>query len=379
MTKLVCATLFLCHCSCFLLAQHDSIPSRFSFETDFRFRIEHDWDSRRPDGNYRADRTRMRYRVRAGATYALNSWASMGIRLRTGDPVKQQDPQLTLGDGFREFATLPVGLDKAYFSASWPAFTFWVGKNTFPFKKSNELFWSDNVNPDGLFVKKSFAFNAGQLNKLDLGAGHFILNTSGRSLDSDSYMQGFQVATSWFDQRFDLFPSMYLFRNMADIPDGNGTYTYDLSIFHIGGSVELAQQPRVRLETDYYRNFEDYGDNGSIPADLRDQKSGVVLGITYGALSQPQDWTFRFAFAYLEQFAAVDYFAQNDWVRWDYSGAGSPDGRLTNFRGIELVGGYMPAERMHLKMKYYLVEQIVPYGIFTETGSRLRLDLDVQF
>ena len=70
--------------------------------------------------------------------------------------------------------------------------------------------------------------------------------------------------------------------------------------------------------------------------------------------------------------------SQNDWARWDYSYFGSPDGRLTNFNGIELVAGFMIDKKISLKMKYYLVEQIIPYGVTKETGSRIRLDLDVK-
>ena len=70
--------------------------------------------------------------------------------------------------------------------------------------------------------------------------------------------------------------------------------------------------------------------------------------------------------------------AQNDWARWDYSSYGSPDGRLTNFNGIELVAGFMVDKKVSLKMKYYLVEQLIPYGTAKETGSRIRLDLDVR-
>lgn len=33
-----------------------------------------------------------------------------GLKLRTGNPRKLQDPELTLGDGFKEFGALPIGL-----------------------------------------------------------------------------------------------------------------------------------------------------------------------------------------------------------------------------------------------------------------------------
>ena len=94
-------------------AQNDTTNTKkLSFTGDFRFRIEQDWNSRKSDGAYRDDRTRLRYRVRFGFNYQYNQWISFGARIRTGNPIKQQDPQLTLGDGFKEFSTLPIGFEK---------------------------------------------------------------------------------------------------------------------------------------------------------------------------------------------------------------------------------------------------------------------------
>ena len=179
-----------------LVAQKDSLESKLAVSADFRFRVEQDWNSKKSDGTQRDDRTRFRYRLRAGLRYT-DKWYEFGFRVRTGNPAKQQDPQLTLGDGFKEFGTLPIGLEKAYFQARWSTVGFWVGKNTFPFAKSNELFWSDNVYPEGIAVQKSFSFNAPFIDILDFRGGHFIVAASGRSLDQDAYFQGFQIYASF--------------------------------------------------------------------------------------------------------------------------------------------------------------------------------------
>ena len=88
---------------------------------------------------------------------------------------------------------------------------------------------------------------------------------------------------------------------------------------------------------------------------------------------------FSTSYTKLQKFSAVDFLAQNDWARWDYSSSGSPDGRLTNFNGIELVAGYKISGKISLKMKYYFVEQLIPLTSNKENGSRIRLDLDVKF
>ncbi len=361
-----------------LSAQIDSIKSKLSFNADFRFRVEQDWNSKKSDGTFRDDRTRLRYRLRAGVTYT-DKWYQTGFRIRTGNPNKQQDPQLTLGEGFKEFGTLPIGLEKAYFQGVWKTFTFWAGKNTFPFEKSNELFCSDNVYPEGIYLRKGFRFNSGIVDTLELKGGHFVMNSSGKFLNNDAYFQGYQSYTSFFNKRFELFPSFYLFKNVPNIPDGAESFDIDYAILHVGTRLNLSKNKLLGVEFDYYYNLQDYNKNDSIPNNFKDQKMGMVVGLKYGELKQKGDWKITATYAYLQQYAAVDIMAQNDWARWDYSSFGSPDGRLTNLNGVEFVAGYMIDKKIKLTMKCYLVEQLIPYGITKETGSRIRFDLDVKF
>jgi hypothetical protein len=130
---------------------------------------------------------------------------------------------------------------------------------------------------------------------------------------------------------------------------------------------------------DYYVNLQDYKKNDSIPSALRDQNQGVTTAINVGKYKEKGDWNFKATYTYIEQYAVVDYLAQNHWGRWDYSSSGSPDGRISNFRGLGLVAGYLVDNNISLKLKYYGLAQIVPYGIAKETANRVMLDLDVSF
>ena len=286
---------------------------------------------------------------------------------------------MTLGAGSEEFGTLPIGIEKAYFQGSLDNWSFWVGKQTFPFEKQNELFWSDNVYPEGVFLNKDFQIHSDLVDRIALRGGHFILSTKGKSLGADTYFQGYQMYFNFLDSKFQLYPALYLFKNVPNIPDGNGTFTLDYSIVHLGAKWKLTQKPSLNLEVDYYNNLEDYGQNDSIPNRFKNQKTANVIGLSYGELKEKGNWFFKASYAYLQQYAAVDFMAQNDWARWDYSSFGSPDGRLTNFKGVELVAGFKLDKRTNLKMKYYRVAQHIPYGTTKETGSRIRLDLDVKF
>jgi hypothetical protein len=376
-------TPFLLTCSILismgLYGQPDSIGSKLEFSGDARFRLEQDWNSRRSDGSFRTDRTRARYRLRVGVIYRHNQWISAGIRLRTGEPGKQQDPQLTFGDGFSEFATLPVGFEKIYFEMQHSGFTFWIGKNIFPFRKQNELFWSDNVYPEGILIGKKFAMESGLFRSIDIRGGHFILRHGGSSLDDDSYFQGIQIQTAFGEAGPEIFPSFYRFSRIDDIPDGGGSYTLDYSIFHVGANIPLLRSPNLKLEVDFYQNFQSYDNHNSIPASLKDQKAGLVTALAIGDLHTKGNWMVKVTWTYLERYAAVDFMTQNDWARWDYSSSGSSDSRLTNFRGLEILSGYAIDRNITLKVRYFHVDQLVAYGASKENGDRIRLDLDIGF
>ena len=353
-------------------------PSLLQFNMDFRFRIEEDWNSKKSDGTFRNNRTRFRYRLRFGVQYSGN-WYHTGFRLRTGDQRKQQDPQLTLGKGFEEFGTLPIGLEKAYFHGFWHSFSFWVGKNTYPFEKNNELFWSDNVYPEGVTLRKGFSLISEVLDSIDVRAGHFVISSLGTSLGKDAYFQGYQLYMTSPDNLIQLFPALYLFRNLPNIPDGGGSFTLDYTIIHIATKLKVIRNSSFQMELDYYNNINDYSQNELISSTLRNQSEAYVIGFSYGELKKKGNWFLKVTYANLQQFSAVDFLAQNDWVRWDYSSFNSPDGRLTNYEGVEFVLGYAINNKANLVMKAYRVNQLIPYGIEKETGSRVRFDIDVKF
>ena len=81
-------------------------------------------------------------------------------------------------------------------------------------------------------------------------------------------------------------------------------------------------------------------------------------------------------YARLERYATLDFMAQNDWARWDYSSYGSPDGRLTNFEEIELTAA-VKLDNISLKMKYYLINQLMLVEGFRENGQQIRFDIDI--
>lgn len=360
-----------------LSGQIDSSLSKLDLEMDYRFRVEHDWSSQKPDGTLRENRSRLRYRLRAGATYTRKRY-SVGLRVRTGDPGKQQDPQLTLGKGFEEFGTLPIGFEKAYFQYKLNTIRFWLGKNTYPFKKNNELFWSDNVFTEGIMMEKTISVSSTMLDEIKLTGGHFIIASNNTTFKKDAYFQGIQTAIISKNENIVFFPSVYLFRNIPNIPDGAHSHLLDYTVLHFGARLRPLNRGRLSVDLDYYHNMEDYSENSHVSGELSGQKTGYTFGIQYGSLQSQKDWLLKWTYAYLERYSILDYMAQNDWARWDYSSSNSPDGRLSNLRGIEAVAAYSLTDKVNLVLKYYLVKQLVPYGTQRETGQRIRLDINIK-
>lgn len=360
-----------------LRGQIDSIFHKISFEADFRFRAEQDWDSRRSDGTYRDDRSRLRYRFRTGATFTKD-WYSFGFRIRTGDQRKQQDPQLTVGKGLKEFGTLPLGFEKVYFSGQHLNILFWLGKNTFSFEKNNELFWSDNVYPEGVFIQQSFDVSDRIIEEVIIKGGHHILSSNDGSLLDDAYLQGIQSLFIFDNQRLKVFPAIYLMRNIPDIPDGAHTFELDYTILHFGAKWYPITSKKIYIDMDLYRNLEDYSMVDGVQENFKNEKGGYSIGLQYGVLRDPKEWMFKVTYTSLGRYAILDYMAQNDWARWDYSAFDSPDGRLSNMQGFELVAGYNLTAKAKLIAKYYAVDQLVQTGDARENGQRFRLDLDVK-
>lgn len=362
-----------------LYAQEETKQKKLQFSADAKFRFEQDWDSRKSDGTLREDRFRIRFRVRAGLNYSPNDWATFGIRFRTGYAEKQQDPNLTIGDGYHEFESVPIGMDKLYFRVRHKSIDGWLGRNTFPFEKQNELFWSDHVAIDGVYLSSKHEIHVDWIDDIAYSGGIFTMLNSYGTFDDDSFIGIVQVTTSHLDKRLRIFPSFYFFNNMPDIPDGNESTRFDYKIVHLGAKALIFDQPKISLGIDVYQNLQNYTNNQLIPDELKDQKTGIVFNALYGSLSKKGDMAFGLDLMYLERYAAVDFIAQNDWVRWDYGSQGSRDGRLTNYKGISLMTGYRVSKMLQIKARYFTVAQLIPYGPSLENGNRIRLDIDFRF
>ncbi len=364
---------------CIQSQDQKSEDKKLQFSGDFRFRVEHDWDSQKGDGTYRDDRSRLRYRFRLQAKYKHKQWAEVGARIRNGNLNDQQGPHTTLGGDEGEFSTTQIGLEKVYFLARHKHLSGWIGKNTFPFYKQNEVFWNDNVFPEGIALKYQVVLNSKLLSAIEASAGHFVIASNNKTFDEDSYLQGIQLQLKdVFDQKLTLYPSFFYFNQLSNLPDKKGDFKLDYAIVNMGLAYKLPTKMNIVFGVDLYKNLEDIN-SPEIPTSLTNEKEGYVVNIKFGKLKKANDWLLNIYYAQIEKYAIVDYFAQNDWGRFDYSSFGATGSRLSNTKGFEVRVGYAINERMNLIFRGYHIEQIQKEADFLETGSRARLDFNFKF
>lgn len=341
---------------------------------DYRFRLESDWDSMQSDGSERQDRDRSRMRLRFGFSYGFDEHYSFGGRLRTGLSENAQSPHQTLGD---EFDTKGVNVDKAYFRGSWKHAWAWGGKNSLPFWTQNELFWDDDVTPEGVAAGGSIPVG-GSRTRIDPAFGHFVLeqeDSSNRFADK-SHLTAGQIAIRSQLESAELTGAagFFAFRdNPATADPALDDLDYDIWVTSFKASFKTGWKP-WSVGADYMLNTTDYPSTQF----NRDQDTGYVLGLNLGGLAEKRDWLVGYYYAHIEKFAVVARLAQDDWLRW----GSASETRSSNFEGHEFRVAYAFGNSWNVMARFYDVrgiEEESAAATALEDGKRLRIDLNVKF
>ncbi|MFQ5630925.1 MAG: putative porin, partial [bacterium] len=147
------------------------LPTKLSaqginFSGDLRLRLEKDYNVTGKD-----DRDRARYRFRINAIHKRGDHIQIGARIRSGNPIDQQSPHQNFGG---DFSSKNFFIDKVYLKYAWGNGWVWAGKNSFPFWKQNEMFWDDDVNPEGVSI--SVSTKGSSSSKVTFTGGYYILD-----------------------------------------------------------------------------------------------------------------------------------------------------------------------------------------------------------
>lgn len=372
---------------------------RIRFAADFRFRVEHDWDSRNDDGSYRTDRFRLRYRARIGVRVQASDHIHFSIQTRTGVPTNMQSPHVNVG--YNGFGLAPINLSHAYVRGDYRYFWWWLGKNQMPLWRQNELFWDNDVTPEGAAVggtiplhsaiefrptvayfvpdheqvvsypdsrmvagQLAFAIKAGERVKLNVASSYLHMQRLfevPQHLSRDLWDQGGEVGVRR-DRQF-------VYSSVGAVVD---TEIADYALpFSVGfdHSIDVHDNRGSDLLPDHYER-----ENQMYIAQLR-----VGHTTSIGSSSERGDWYVGYTFAWKEYGSVVSYYGEDDWVRW----GNIHRNRNTNYMGHEIRAAVALGPRIDLLWRLYLVEALVPrlenQAIALESGNRTRLDLNVRF
>lgn len=357
----------------------DKLANPLSLSADFRYRFEEDWDSRTDDGSDRKNRFRMRYRLRVGFGYRLNEYLSFGGRLRTGVPTNIQSPHLNVG--YNGLASGPFNLDKAFAKVEVAQLWAWAGKNSFPLWKQNELFWDDDVTPEGIAagakLKRGYLEFRPTVAFLVADHDQVVSYADGRILASQLAVTAKPTETVSFDVALAYLHMQRIFTVQQPL-GGTDQIDYQFVVGNARATIDIGR-PLV-LGLDYFVNVADYEDVDAVAEHYKDQKHGVVAHIHYGSVKRKSDFLVGYYFAYKQRYSVVDYYSEDDWVRW-----GNIDGnRNTNYQGHEVRLAYAFDKKINVVARFYSVEALKariendPMAV-KETGKRVRLDFNMGF
>lgn len=382
-----------------LITQRLRALDRVHFEADFRFRVEHDWHSRNDDGSFRTDRFRFRYRARVGVVVDASEHISFGLRTRTGVPTNMQSPHVNVG--YNGFGLAPFNLARAYVKGDYGYFWWWLGKNAMPLWTHNELFWDDDVNPEGVAAGGRIRLHPAV--EMRPTAAYFVADHEQIVAYPDSRIVAAQLA-------FALDPSPLVHVDVA------GAYLHMDKIFEVpqhlsrdlwdqGGEVGLRRDRRflysqllatvnidaagyalpLSLGFDHAVDLHDNRGDDDVPDHYESQNHMYVAEARFGhntrvgAGSRRWDWYVGYTFAWKEWGSVVSYYGEDDWVRW----GNIHRNRNTNYAGHEVRAALSLGPRIDLLWRLYIVEAIVRRfennAIALESGNRTRLEVNVRF
>ena len=354
------------------------------------------------------DRSRLRYRLRVGATATFFESFEVGLRLTSAE----QTPNGSFGgDPISGNASFQDGsskkfiyIDLAY--AKWHAITNvdWyanliIGKMENPFVFSDMVFDPDYT-PEGVASQISYNFNDRHAVRLNLGG--FVLDEVAGS-SQDPVMLGAQARfdSTWKltkDHKPKLQTSVGL-SVLGIMADQNLTNNAVPNINYGNTRVGDTGRPAVNFNPIVVDASTTYtldsfpGYNGAFPIKLsadymnnlaaRTKNEAYSIGITFGKAGKKGLWDVGYRWKYLGGDAWYEEFVDSDFggfypttpaaLNWGSTGANYRAG--TNLRGHVIKASYSPYNALTLGVTWFLASPIDRLGATSDTTiSRLQVD-----
>jgi hypothetical protein len=356
---------------------------KFSFYGDFRLRFEADWDSQTSSGAERRDRNRARIRARVGLKYKPTENFEYGVRLRTGSDRSAQSPHITIVDfDNQDTGAAQLNFDKWFLKAKYNGLWAWVGRNSIPFWKQNEMFWDDDVTPSGIAAGYKLKFGE---TELGLNTGYFSLPVGMQAFGGNLGLGQLFLSTKAGGNKFTAAAGALIFDANPDDPDvvaavaagdlllkGTGQRDHSILIGSLQGQFKLGLPLTVGF--DWMHNNKNYSlTDPNVTAANRDETDGYVISLKLGKVKNKGDWLLGYYYAHIETFAVNSAYAQDDWVRWGSAG----ETRGSDMKGHEFRGVYSPMDKLKIVARLYVVKAITDNN--QEDGKRFRVDFNYKF
>jgi len=347
---------------------------KFSLYGDFRLRFEADWDSHKTDGTVRDERNRARVRARVGFNYNPNEYFSYGARLRSGSDNNHLSPHITVLDfEGNDTGAAQFNFDKWFFemrsnkginfkkgdNGAWG----WVGRNSLPYWKQNEMFWDDDVTPAGLAAGYKTKFGA---NQLAVNAGYFSLPAGMQQFAGNLGLAQVVFSTQFGANKLTAAGGLLAFDGASldkdpdvahsSLWDGNGARDYNIWITSLQGKFKAGGLP-LTVGLDIMHNSKGYSN----------ETNGYVFSAKVGQLKKLDDWLVGYSYAHIATFAVNSSYAQDDWGRWDP--------QSSNMKGHEFRAAYKVLKNLNVVARFYSLEAMTN----DQDGKRFRLDFNYKF
>ncbi len=374
----------------------------YKFSGDFRGRYD---EVASTDGNkYFADRTRFRYRVRAGVVVSMQGGLETGFSLTTADPAKANSFN-NAGNPLSGNSTMQdngtktgIYLDTAYGkwtplnSEGWFLSTT-IGKMINPLQFTPMVFDPDWT-PEGAAVQGGYTFN--DQHAIVVNAGAFVEDQEVGGSDTGSVrapgLFGGQAAwnANWTQKLATslglggytiLNPGNLAVTNVPYINQGNTrnasgnlVYNYAPIITDASATYKLESFPfypgafPIKLQGEYINNVGGdivyYPTQGKAPNNNNNQ--GYWAGVTFGKSGTKGTWDISYRYEYLEADATYDQLADDDngaYYQNPVTGGGSGSTGYfggTNVKGHLIKANYSFTDSLTMTFSCFLNELITP-------------------
>ena len=344
------------------------------FNGDFRGRMDYQGSS----NGAVVDRTRWRYRVRAGVTAKLADDFEVNLTLGSGDGNPLSNNQTLQSNGTKK----SIWVDKAY--AKWSpihggdwTLSSTIGKMGNPFEASPMLFDPDYT-PEGAALQVGYKIN--DQHSLKFNGAAFVLDELSGSTH-DPYMVGGQaIWNAKWTSRFESSVGISAYsvgsdeKLAAGLHNGNSGNTVqgNFNPYVISGSVtyKIDNFPLYK-GTCPIKLAGEYMENPSVSSN----NQGYWIGGTIGKSGKRGLWDLSYRYQRLEADAWFDGFVDDDNVAY-VSGAGLAHG--TNIKGHLVKLNYSITDALTFTLTGYFNE-LINGGPSDNSGTHIMADLMWKF